>query len=46
LLDGLSLQLAAHPGLIERHQVLDWAMTALEREVGLAARSLARPASR
>ena len=45
LLDGLSMQLAAHPGLIERNQVLDWAMTALEREVGLAARSLARPAS-
>jgi AcrR family transcriptional regulator len=46
LLDGLCLQLAAHPGLIERTQVLDWAMTALETEVGLAPRSLARPASR
>ena len=38
LLDGLCLQLAAHPGLIERTQVLDWAMTALETEVGLAGR--------
>ncbi len=46
LLDGLSMQLAAHPGLIERSQVLDWAMTALETEVGLAAGSLARPPSR
>lgn len=45
LLDGLSLQLATHPGVIERTQVLDWAMTALEFEVGLAARSLIRPAS-
>ena len=43
LLDGLSLQLAAHPGVIERSDVLDWAMTALEVEVGLATRTLARP---
>ena len=44
LLDGLSLQLAAHPGVIERGVVLDWAMTALETEVGLPAGSLPRPA--
>jgi AcrR family transcriptional regulator len=44
LLDGLSLQLAAHPGVIERSVVLDWAMTALEAEVGLPVGSLARPA--
>jgi AcrR family transcriptional regulator len=44
LLDGLSLQLAAHPGVIERAVVLDWAMTALEAEVGLPGGSLARPA--
>lgn len=43
LLDGLCLQLAAHPGVIERGIVLDWAMTALEVEVGLPVRSLARP---
>ena len=43
LLDGLSLQVAAHPGVIERAIVLDWAMTALEGEVGLAVRSLPRP---
>jgi AcrR family transcriptional regulator len=44
LLDGLSLQLAAHPGVIERGIVLDWAMTALEAEVGLPTGSLLRPA--
>ena len=44
LLDGLSLQLAAHPGVIERDAVLDWAMAALEAEVGLPIGSLARPA--
>jgi AcrR family transcriptional regulator len=44
LLDGLSLQLAAHPGVIERAVVLDWAMTALEAEVGVPVGSLARPA--
>ncbi len=44
LLDGLSLQLAAHPGVIERAVVLDWAMTALEAEVGVPTGSLARPA--
>jgi AcrR family transcriptional regulator len=43
LLDGLSLQLAAHPGVIEQGIVLDWAMTTLETEVGLAPRALARP---
>jgi AcrR family transcriptional regulator len=43
LLDGLSLQLAAHPGVIERGVVVDWAMTALEGEVGLPAKSLDRP---
>ncbi len=45
LLDGLSLQVAAHPGVIERAIVLDWAMTALEGEVGLAVRSLPRPSA-
>ena len=44
LLDGLSLQLAAHPGVIERGDVVDWAMTALEAEVGLPAGTLVRPA--
>ncbi len=43
LLDGLSLQLAAHPGVIERGVVVDWAMTALEAEVGLAPGTLDRP---
>lgn len=43
LLDGLHLQLAAHPGVIDRSLVLHWAMTALEAEVGLPVRSLARP---
>lgn len=43
LLDGLSLQLAAHPGVIEHSIVLDWAMTALEVEVGLPIGTLARP---
>jgi AcrR family transcriptional regulator len=43
LLDGLSLQLAAHPGVIEPGVVLDWAMTALEAEVGLPTGSLERP---
>jgi AcrR family transcriptional regulator len=46
LLDGLSLQLAAHPGVIERPIVLDWAMTALEAEVGLPAGALERPGTR
>jgi AcrR family transcriptional regulator len=45
LLDGLSLQVAAHPGVIERAIVLDWAMTALEGEVGLPVRSLTRPSA-
>jgi hypothetical protein len=45
LLDGLSLQLAAHPGVIERALVLDWAMAALEVEVGLPTGSLVRPAA-
>jgi AcrR family transcriptional regulator len=45
LLDGLSLQLAAHPGVIERGLVLDWAMAALEVEVGLPNGSLVRPAA-
>ena len=44
LLDGLSMQLAAHPGVIERTDVLDWAMTALEAEVGLSSGTLDRPA--
>jgi AcrR family transcriptional regulator len=43
LLDGLSLQLAAHPGVIERAVVLDWAMAALEAEVGLSNGTLPRP---
>jgi AcrR family transcriptional regulator len=44
LLDGLSLQLAAHPGVIERDVAVAWAMEALETEVGLPPRSLCRPA--
>jgi AcrR family transcriptional regulator len=43
LLDGLSLQLAAHPGVIERHIVDDWTISALEHEVGLTRGALARP---
>jgi AcrR family transcriptional regulator len=43
LLDGLSLQLAAHPGVIERPVVLDWAITALEKELGVPVGSLVRP---
>ena len=43
LLDGLSMQLAAHPGVLRRTDVLDWAMTALEAEVKLAAGTLDRP---
>jgi AcrR family transcriptional regulator len=46
LLDGLSLQLAAHPGVIDNDVVLDWAMTALESELGLPAGTLGRPATR
>jgi AcrR family transcriptional regulator len=46
LLDGLSLQLAAHPGVIEISIVLDWAMSALESEVGLPTGSLVRPTAR
>ncbi|MEO7371855.1 MAG: TetR/AcrR family transcriptional regulator [Ilumatobacteraceae bacterium] len=45
LLDGLSMQLAAHPGVIGRAVVIDWAMTALEAEVGLETGSLKRPAA-
>ena len=43
LLDGLSLQLAAHPGVIERPVALDWAITALEKELGVPVGSLVRP---
>jgi len=43
LLDGLSMQLAAHPGVIERSVAFDWAMTSLEREVGLHPGTLERP---
>jgi AcrR family transcriptional regulator len=45
LLDGLSLQLAAHPGVVEIDIALDWAMTALESEVGLPTGALVRPAT-
>ena len=44
LLDGLSLQSAAHPGVLDRSVILDWAMAALEGEVGLPVGALARPA--
>ena len=43
LLDGLNLQLAAHPGVIDNDVVFDWAMTAMESEVGLPIGSLVRP---
>jgi hypothetical protein len=43
LLDGLSMQLAAHPGVIDRSIALDWAMTALEAEIGIPEGSLTRP---
>jgi hypothetical protein len=44
LLDGLSLQSAAHPGVLDRGVILDWAMAALEGEVGLPVGTLTRPA--
>jgi AcrR family transcriptional regulator len=44
LLDGLSLQLTAHRGVIERTIAIDWAMANLEHEVGLPIGSLQRPA--
>ena len=43
LLDGLNLQLAAHPGVIENDLVFDWAMTSMESELGLPTGSLVRP---
>ncbi len=43
LLDGLNLQLAAHPGVIENDLVFDWAMTSMESELGLPTGSLERP---
>ena len=43
LLDGLSMQLAAHPGVIQRTDVLDWAISALEAEVNLPPGALDRP---
>jgi AcrR family transcriptional regulator len=43
LLDGLNLQLAAHPGVIENDLVFDWAMSSMESEVGLPTGSLTRP---
>jgi AcrR family transcriptional regulator len=43
LLDGLSLQVAAHPGVIAPGVVLEWAITAFEAEVGLPTGSLRRP---
>jgi AcrR family transcriptional regulator len=46
LLDGLNLQLAAHPGVIENDMVFDWAMTSMEAELGLPTASLARPTTR
>jgi AcrR family transcriptional regulator len=46
LLDGLCLQLAAHPGVIEADIVSDWAMAALEAEVGLPRGTLARDQDR
>jgi AcrR family transcriptional regulator len=46
LLDGLSLQVAAHPGLLDQSTVADWAMASLETEIGLPRRSLRRPPSK
>lgn len=43
LLDGLSMQLAAHPGVIDRSVALEWAMSTLEAEVGIPDGSLTRP---
>ena len=43
LLDGLSLQLAAHPGVVERDVVFEWTICAMEAEVGLPTGSLTRP---
>jgi AcrR family transcriptional regulator len=40
LLDGLSLQLAAHPGVIGRRRALEWAVAAFEQEVSMASGSL------
>jgi len=40
LLDGLALQVVAHGTTISRADVVAWATTAAERELGLAAGSL------
>jgi AcrR family transcriptional regulator len=41
ILDGLSLQVVAHPGVIDRADVERWGAAAAEAELGLAAGSLA-----
>ena len=41
LVDGLALQVVAHGNVIERSDMLAWAATAAERELGLAAGALA-----
>jgi len=41
LVDGLALQVVAHRTIVDRSHMLAWAATAAERELGLAAGSLA-----
>jgi hypothetical protein len=41
LIDGLALQVVAHGNVIERSDMLKWAATAAERELGLRAGVLA-----
>jgi len=36
LLDGLSLQVVAHPTVIERQKAAEWAATSTERDLGLS----------
>jgi AcrR family transcriptional regulator len=41
VVDGLALQVVAHRTIIDRHDMLAWAATAAERELGLHAGALA-----
>jgi AcrR family transcriptional regulator len=40
LIDGLALQVVAHQTIVERRDMLEWAATAAERELGLRAGTL------
>jgi hypothetical protein len=45
IIDGLALQVVAHRSIVNRTNMLEWAATATERELGLASGSLAVTAS-